>query len=99
MLPRHANELLTHLEQVADVGCTVIRKKVLVYWYGQQRLTVSIWRDIEAKWLEVLEGIPGLSDTKTPLFAAEGDGVVTLVWGEGLTSNGKWLKPVGAFTK
>ena len=98
MLPRHANELLGFLERVADTGCAVMSRKLVVYWYGQRRLTVSIWRDIEAKWLEILEAIPGLENKKIPLFAAEGDGVITLVWGEGLTSNGAWLKPIKDFT-
>lgn len=101
MLPRHSNDLLKHLEDVAEYGCTVITKRKLIYWYGQQRLTVSIWRDIQEKWGEILESIPG-GDTKIPLFAAGGNGNdthVTLVWGEGLTSNGKWLKPISDWAR
>ncbi|MCS3689396.1 hypothetical protein ABIF07_003578 [Bradyrhizobium elkanii] len=99
MLPRQASELLTHLEEVADVGCTIIRRQRLIHWYGQQRLTVGVWRDIHAKWLEVVEAIQGLEDKNIQLFAGEGDGTIALVWGEGLTSDGSWLKPISEFSR
>jgi hypothetical protein len=94
MIPRHANELLSHLENVVDVGCTVIRRNVLLHWYGQERLTVTIWRDLEEKWSEVLEQ-SSWPDKSVPLLAAEGEGVVTFVWGAGLTpDDNAWLKKV-----
>src|ERR1044072_5177840 len=93
MFPRHASSLLGHLEEAADVGCSVIRRNLLLHWYRQQRLTVGIWRDIQEKWSEVLEH-SSIANKSTPLFAAEGDGVVTFVWGEGLTTDGTWFKSV-----
>ncbi|MGM4891451.1 hypothetical protein [Tardiphaga sp. 839_C3_N1_4] len=102
MLPRHSNELLKHLEDVVEYGCTTISKAKLIYWYGQQRLTVGIWRDIQSKWVEILESVPVQEDLGIPLFAGGGDpsqSTVTLVWGEGLTSDGKWLKPISELAR
>ena len=99
MLPRHANVLLAHLEETADVGCSVVRRNLLLHWYGQRRLTVGIWRDVQERWLEVLEQAARIDNKAAPLFAAEGDGVVTFIWGEGLTSDGTWLKPVAQLTR
>jgi hypothetical protein len=81
------------LEETADVGCSVIRRNLLLHWYGQQRLTVGIWRDILEKWTEVLEQSV-VENKSTPLLAAEGDGIVTLIFGQGLTSDGTWFKNV-----
>lgn len=93
MIPRHANELLARLEDVANVGCSVINRNLLVHWYGQERLTVGIWRDIEEKWHEVLDH-SALPNKKVALFAAVGDGFVTFVRGEGLTTDDTWFRDV-----
>src|SRR5262249_9223469 len=34
------------------------------FWYDQERITVSIWRDIAERWEEVLQGIRCLSDSQ-----------------------------------
>lgn len=94
MLPRHTNELLGHLENVADVGCAVIRRDLLLHWYGQQRLTVNIWRDLKERWQEVLDQMTGENTPTAPLYVGEAEGVITLIWGEGLTTNGDWLQDV-----
>ena len=93
MIPRHANELLSRLEDVANVGCTVINRNLLLHWYGQERLTVGIWRDIQEKWNEVLDQ-SALPDKKVRLLAAEGDGYLTFIWGDGLTTDETWFKVV-----
>jgi hypothetical protein len=93
MIPRHANELLARLEDVANVGCSVVNRNLLVHWYGQERLTVGIWRDIEEKWREVLEEST-LPNKNVPLLAAEGDGFVTFIWGDGLTTDDTWFRNV-----
>jgi hypothetical protein len=94
MIPRHANELLSRLEDVANVGCTVVNRNLLLHWYGQERLTIGIWRDIQEKWHEVLDQSTW-SNKKVPLLASDADhGFVTLIWGDGLTTDGTWLKNV-----
>ena len=95
MIPRHANELLSRLEDVVNVGCSVVSRNLLLRWYGHERLTVGIWRDIEEKWHEVLEQVSTSPNKKIPLFAGEGDGTVTFIWGEGLTTtDDAWFKSV-----
>jgi len=95
MLPRHANELLRELENVVNVGCAVVNRNLLLHWYAQQRLTVSIWRDIQEKWQEVLDQAVSVQNKDVPLLAGEGDGVITFIYGEGLTTaKGAWLKDV-----
>jgi hypothetical protein len=94
MLPRHAHELMLRLERIGDVGCTEIRKLELPYWYGQERTTKAIWRDIAERWSELLE-VWGL---KSSLLVGEAEGVWVFVWGEGLRtpdgSRSSWLKDV-----
>jgi hypothetical protein len=91
MLTRHLNELMARLERVADIGCAEIRKNELPYWYGQERTTVNIWRDIDDKWNELMETLK----EKSSLLVGESDGVWVLVWGEGLTtSDTSWLKDI-----
>jgi len=87
MLTRHLNELLSRLDRVADIGCAEIRKVELLLWYGQERLTTKIWRDLSEKWEEMEQG--------APLLVGEADGVWTLIWGEGLkTTHEAWFKDV-----
>jgi len=98
MLPRHANELLSRFERIADVGCVVIRKPELLYWYNQERQTVGIWRDIQEKWEEILEQIGESHDV--PLLVGESDGAWTFAWGEGLTATeSSWFKDVAVLAK
>jgi|ERR1700688_2414294 len=98
MLTRHTNELMSRLEQVADVGCAIIRKPEMLHWFGQERMTVNIWRDLQAKWEEVLEALG--EKIETPLFVGDADGVWTFAWGDGLTvSENSWFKDVRDFGK
>jgi hypothetical protein len=98
MLPRHANELLSLLEQVADVGSAVVRKQRLLQCYGQERQTVGIWRDIQEKWEETLDQFGAGKDV--PLLVGDGDGVWTFAWGEGLILTDKsWFKDVAVLAK
>jgi hypothetical protein len=98
MLTRHLNELFTRLERVVDSGAIEIRKNELLYWYDQDRFTVGVWRDVQAKWEELLEQLGEKSDT--PLLVGDADGVWTFVWGEGLIPTEKaWFKDVRTLAK
>ena len=94
MLSRHTNELCLRLERVVDIGCAEIRKSELLLWYGQERLTASIWRDVQEKWIEIADNVP--------LLVGNADGVWVLVWGEGLTAPNEdeaWFQSIENFAK
>lgn len=87
MIARHDNELMSRLEQVADIGCAVIRKSELLLWHDKEKLMKSVWRSIYDKWLEI--------EDENPLLIGDGDGIVTLVYGEGLqASAASWLTDI-----
>jgi hypothetical protein len=97
MLTRHLNELMARLDRVGDIGCAEIRHTELLHWYGQERTTVNIWRDIQTKWEEVLESY---QEKDIPLLVGEGAGVWVLVWGEGIQPDPKaWLKDLKALAR
>ncbi|MDK9721052.1 MAG: hypothetical protein OEL53_07690 [Rhodospirillales bacterium] len=87
MLSRHTNVLYRQLERVIDVGCAEISKEELLRWYGQERVTINIWRDILDKWGELIEDVP--------LLVGESRGLFVFAYGEGLsTSDKSWLTDV-----
>lgn len=93
MIPRHANELLSRLEQVIDIGSTQIRFQELRLWYGKERITIAIWRDIQSKWEELQEDWD--EKERSPLFVGEAEGVYTFIWAKGLSaSDDAWFQEV-----
>jgi hypothetical protein len=94
MLARHTNELMLRLDQVADIGFAHIRSSELLTWYEKERITVSIWRDILAKWEELLEEWSE-DERNSPLLVGEPVGGYSFIWGNGLTTSKKsWYKDV-----
>jgi hypothetical protein len=88
MLQRHQNELLLRLERVADVGCAEIRKWELLLWYGYDRLTRNVWRDLLEKWEEI-------DGEGHPLLVGDSDGLWVFIYGDGLTTSAtSWFKDV-----
>lgn len=84
MMARHANQLMTRLERVEDIGCAEIRKGELLTWYDRERMTKNVWRDLIQKWEEVSE---------SRLLVGDSDGVWVLVFGKGMsTSKTSWLR-------
>lgn len=77
MLTRHRDELLKRLERVGDLGSCEIRYPELKLWYGRERITKTVWADLLDRWAEVSED--------TPLLVGNGDGIITLIDGDGLT--------------
>ncbi len=97
MALRHEAELELRLERVFDVGCAEIRHGELLMWFGQDRLTVGIWREIDDRWNELLART---HHPFVPLLAGEADGVIVFVWGDGLEArDGSWLKTVHGLTR
>jgi hypothetical protein len=65
---------MTRLERCLDIGCAEVGRNELLRWYGQERVTVGIWRDIAERWKEILEETaPRYS--KTPLLAGYEAGI------------------------
>lgn len=50
MQKRHENALYDLLEQVAYEGYSSVEKWRLTRWYGQERFSVGIRRDIRTRW-------------------------------------------------
>jgi hypothetical protein len=100
MLTRHTNELMFRLETVADIGCCTIRKAELLTWYDQDRVTVTIWRDLQDKWHEILEAAQEKNDV--PLLVGDSEGLYAFVWGKGLVPSDKqdpWFKNVSDLSR
>jgi hypothetical protein len=73
MLKRHDNILTSRLETVSIAGCAHILWDELYLWYGIQRITVTIYRDLEARWQELT------NDKQGALMKADGSGGLFLV--------------------
>jgi hypothetical protein len=87
MFTRHMNELNARLEQVADVGCAVVRKQELLRWHDKEKLMKSVWKSVHDKWIEI--------DAEAPLLIGDGDGIVTLAFGAGLKPTSEsWFKDI-----
>jgi len=87
MLTRHANELSLRLERVHDVGCMEVTGDELRRWYGQARLSKTVWRDIKDRWVEIVD---------VPLLVGISSDRYVFVYGEGLVidkaqSSDSWL--------
>jgi hypothetical protein len=54
MKKRHENALADILERVAYEGFATLDKWQLVRWYGQERFSVGIRRDIRERWEELV---------------------------------------------
>lgn len=89
MLPRHSDQLMNRLERIADIGVAEIRRSEFMLWFGQDRLTTSIWRETNDKWKEVLasDRYTDSEISEIPLFVAEADGTFVLIWGSNLDLN------------
>ena len=86
MLNRHVNELMNRLEQVKDVGCCEIRWSELYRWYSRDRITKTIWQDVNEKWLSVC------NEEEVNLLCGQNKESVVLVYGQGVTlDHSAWL--------
>lgn len=94
MLKHHEYELMNRLERVHTVGSGEVRREELKLWYKMDRLSVSVWRDIQDRWESVME------DPDMKLLVGPGDGVFVFIWGEGLTVTDKsWFKDVRSWAR
>ena len=68
MKRRHENALEDLLEQVAYEGFASVEKWKLARWYGQERFTVGIRRDVRERWSELSSELTWIA-TKELRFA------------------------------
>lgn len=61
MLKRHGDTIKNRLEEVYLAGRTLILWSELYHWYGAQRITKTIYQDLEDRYRELFEDEPGLS--------------------------------------
>lgn len=55
MLRRHVEQLWARLDELYANGTTFISYGELYHWYNVQRISKMPWRDINARWTELLE--------------------------------------------
>ena len=87
MISRHLNDVMGRLESICDRGHGEISKYELARWYGFERKTKKIWKDLQDKWEEV-------SDGSELMVGDTNDGWV-LIYGRGLRgSDNSWFKDI-----
>jgi len=55
MLKRHVEQLWARLDELYANGTTFISWGEIYHWYNVQRIHKTPWRDIKARWEELLE--------------------------------------------
>jgi len=55
MIKRHEEQLWARLDQLYANGTTFISWGELYHWYNIQRIAKAPWRDIKARWEQLLE--------------------------------------------
>jgi hypothetical protein len=55
MIKRHEEQLWGRIDQLYANGTTFISLGELYHWYGIQRIAKAPWRDIKARWEQLLE--------------------------------------------
>ena len=55
MIKRHGDQLLVRLDELYVKRTTFISWDEIRHWYNIQRIAKAPWRDIDARWRELLE--------------------------------------------
>jgi hypothetical protein len=55
MLKRHENQVWERLDELYANGTTFISWGELYHWYRVERISKTPWRDLKARWDELLE--------------------------------------------
>lgn len=55
MHKRHADQVWVRLDELYANGTTSISSGELYHWYDVQKIKKTPWRDIKARWAELLE--------------------------------------------
>jgi hypothetical protein len=74
---RHENALYDMLEKVAYEGYASIEKWRITRWYGQERFSVGIRRDVRDRWADLAAELAWIAQKK--LVFAEVKGQIVLM--------------------
>lgn len=55
MIKRHEDQLWARLDQLYANGTTYISWGEIYHWYAIQRISKAPWRDIKARWEQLLD--------------------------------------------
>ena len=77
MQKRHENALVDLLEQVAYERYASVSKWRIARWYGQERFSINIRRDLRERWSDMASELPWIADKKL-LLAEVKDQIVLL---------------------
>jgi hypothetical protein len=55
MIKRHEEQLWARLDQLYANGTTFMSWGEIYHWYNVQRISKAPWRDIKARWEQLLE--------------------------------------------
>jgi len=55
MLKRHAEQVWKRLDELYANGTTSVSWGELYHWYGVKKIKKTPWRDMKARWAELLE--------------------------------------------
>ena len=78
MQAHHRHELTNRLERLSRIGAVSIERAEILSWYGQERFSKNIWRDIKARWEEI-------AGAGVEAFVWEADGLIQFIYPEGFT--------------
>jgi hypothetical protein len=94
----HEYELMNRLERVWTIGVSEVHKTELKLWYGFERINVRTWKDIYARWCDILSDVDPESEKK--LLVGDADGKWVFAWGDGITvSDDSWWSEVRVLAK
>lgn len=77
MQKRHENALYDMLEKVAYEGYASIEKWRITRWYGQERFSVGIRRDVRDRWVDLAAELTWIAQKKL-VFAEVGGQIVLM---------------------
>lgn len=77
MQKRHENALYDLLERVAYEGFAAVDKWLVTRWYGQERFSIGIRRDIRNRWSDLASELTWIKEKE--LVLAEGKGQILLM--------------------
>ena len=55
MLKRHVDQLMARLDELYVNGATHISWREFYHWHNTKRIAKTPWRDMKARWTELLE--------------------------------------------
>lgn len=82
MIKRHEDALMARIEALSSRGYTEIEWWEINVWYGLERITKTVWRDISDRFAEMQNGADGAIN-----LLERPDRIILL--------NTDWIRPIG----